>query len=217
MNKKLPTLVVNYYAGPGTGKTTSAANLFAKLKWNKIRSELVSEYAKHVTWEESYNKLNNQVYLFGKQHHKQFILKDKVDVIVTDSPLTLGLIYDQGKTAYLKDIVLSEFNKFWNINIFLEREKEYDPVGRNQTEAEAIEKDKEIKKFLDDNNIEYITLPGTESSVDEVFAYIKNCLGLTKDSETGCPGTTGVSFNYSFVKAEKVDPQNTDYKFSVTH
>jgi nicotinamide riboside kinase len=172
-----PTLVVNLMGGPCSGKSTTAADLFARLKWANIRSELVSEYAKHVTWEQATFKLTNQVYLFGKQHHKQFILKDKVRVIVTDSPIVLGGIYDNGNTMYLKELMISEFNKFWNLNVFLERQKEYDAVGRNQTLEQAIEKDNEILYFLRENKISHIGLPGTQKSVDIIYNKILHMIG----------------------------------------
>lgn len=172
-----PTLVVNYMGGPGCGKSTSAAHLFAKLKWAGIGSELVTEYAKHVTWEQATYKLSNQTYLFGKQHHRQFILKDKVRVIVTDSPILLGCIYDKENTKFLKELMMSEFNKFWNLNIFLSRQKEYDPVGRNQTLEEAIEKDNEMLDFLRANKIDHIGLPGTEKSVDIIYNKVLQMIG----------------------------------------
>jgi len=60
----MKTIHINLWAGPGTGKSTMAASIFAELKWNKIDCELVSEYAKQIVWEESYTKLNNQNWLF---------------------------------------------------------------------------------------------------------------------------------------------------------
>lgn len=175
------TLVVNLIGGPSSGKSSMAAGLFSKLKWNKVRSELVTEYAKHAVWEESTFQLTNQIYLFGQQHHKQFILNGKVDVIITDSPIILGAIYDTANTPYLKELMLSEFNKFWNFNILLERKKEYDKVGRMQTEQEAIQKDIECKKFLNDNNIEYITLPGEEASIEIIYNKILKLLNDTRN------------------------------------
>ena len=46
------TLLVNLYAGPGAGKSTGAAYIFAKLKTAGVDCEYVSEYAKDRVWQE---------------------------------------------------------------------------------------------------------------------------------------------------------------------
>jgi len=167
------TLHINLYAGPGTGKSTMAADIFSKLKYKNINAELITEYVKELVWEESFKKITNQIYLFAKQLKKHSTLENKVDVLITDSALPLGLIYDNGNTKYLKELILSEFNKFDNLNIFLKRTKKYNPNGRMQTELEAIEKDKEILSFLEENNIEYITIEATNTAYIEILNIIK--------------------------------------------
>ncbi len=49
-NKK--TYIINFIGGPGIGKTTLSALIFAKLKLheNKYVVELVQEYAKTLVW-----------------------------------------------------------------------------------------------------------------------------------------------------------------------
>lgn len=172
----MKTLHINLWAGPGTGKSTMAAGIFSALKWNKIDCELISEYAKQIVWEESYTKLNNQIYLFGKQYSKHYNLESKVQVVITDSPIPMGCVYDNGKTKYLKELVISEFHKFDNLNYFLGRVKDYNPNGRMQTYEEALEKDKEIKQFMIDNEIEYIDIPAEEESVKLIVEDIKRKL-----------------------------------------
>ena len=68
MNKN--TLIVNLFAGPGTGKSTVCAQLFSELKWDGISCEMALEFAKDKVWEESYSVLENQTYIFGKQLHR---------------------------------------------------------------------------------------------------------------------------------------------------
>jgi hypothetical protein len=172
----MKTIHVNLWAGPGTGKSTMAAGIFAALKWNKIDCELISEYAKQIVWEESYTKLNNQIYLFGKQYSKHYNLEGKVKVVITDSPIPMGCVYDGGKTKYLKELVLSEFEKFDNLNYFLLRRKDYNPNGRMQTLEEAIEKDREIRLFMEEHDISCSEIEAVEEGVQYIVEDIKRKL-----------------------------------------
>ena len=63
-------LIVNFYAGPGAGKSTMVAHTFAELKWRGINCELVTEYAKDKVWEKSFETLENQFYVSAKQYHR---------------------------------------------------------------------------------------------------------------------------------------------------
>ena len=44
--------VINLFGGPGCGKSTTAADLFARMKLRGLSVELVTEYAKDVVWDE---------------------------------------------------------------------------------------------------------------------------------------------------------------------
>ena len=52
---------------------------------NNVDCELVTEFAKDKVWEESTEVFKCQPYIFAKQLFRQSRVKDKVDVIVTDS------------------------------------------------------------------------------------------------------------------------------------
>ena len=62
---------------------------------------------------------------------------------------------------------------FENLNIFLIRDKEYNPNGRTQTYDEAIEKDNEIFKLLNENNVNYYSFVANETAVNLIFDLIK--------------------------------------------
>ena len=158
-------IVVNLFAGPGSGKSTTCAGVFAKLKLAGVNCEMALEYAKDKVWEESNKVLDDQIYVFGKQLHRIFRLKDKVDVVITDSPILLSIIYDKTGNKYFSDLVLNQFNNFDNRNYFIERTTVYNPKGRLQTEDEAKEIDKVLLDHLKDCNIEYDSV-GKSEAVD---------------------------------------------------
>lgn len=152
------TLVVNFYGGPGVGKSTMAAGVFSALKQKGINTELVREYAKDVVWEGRSHILSNQIYIFAKQLKRQSDLSGKVDVIITDSPLLLSLIYGENYSECFKNLVREEFTKFNNMNIFIRRAKEYNQAGRVQTLEEAQTIDGRIFTMLNAENQPFYTL-----------------------------------------------------------
>ena len=140
-------LVVNLFAGPGAGKSTGAAFLFAFLKLQKVNVELVTEFAKELAWEGDKEFMaNNQPYITGQQIRRMNRLIGKVDVIITDSPIELGSLYTEDQN--LKNLCISEGSK-WNrrIDFFIRRVKPYNPSGRNQTFEEAQELDRQIRNI----------------------------------------------------------------------
>ena len=150
----MKTTVINLIGAPGTGKSTLASELFALMKWQGYDVEIVSEYAKELVWEERTETFKNELYLFAKQHHRMFRLKDKVQYIITDRPLILSLFYNYkygDNSSDFKNIVLHEVNKFDNINIFLNRTKPYVEKGRNQTEEESNEFSEQIYNIVSSN------------------------------------------------------------------
>lgn len=166
------TIVVNLFAGPGAGKTTGARYIFAMLKMARpeLDFECADEYAKDKAWEGTIKKYN-QFYLSGKQSWKIKRLNGKLDVIITDSPILLGAMYCKDNPMLIPAIKY-EFNKYNNINLFIERHKEYNPHGRSQTEAEAKEIDNKILNFLKENNVQYKVVEGTLKGYDEVVQWL---------------------------------------------
>lgn len=161
-------LVVNLLAGPGAGKSTMAARIFSELKMKGVNCELVVEYAKELTYQESWKVLQNQIYVFAKQHKRMFSLAEKVDVIITDSPFFLAHVYDSRKNQKLVDLIMQENDRFNNLYYFIERSHEYKVDGRNESLQEALEIDQRIKKSLGKYNINYENLVSSIESCAQV-------------------------------------------------
>jgi molybdopterin-guanine dinucleotide biosynthesis protein len=164
--------IINLYGGPGSGKSTMAAYIFSELKERGYNAELVTEYAKDLTWQKSMAVLDNQLYVFAKQHHRIWRLKDQVEFVVTDAPLLNSLIYGES-TETFKRLVIEQFHSFESINIFLQRVKPYNPSGRSQSEDEAKEIDVKTLKMLEDCEAKIdLTVPGWATSRPEIIEYI---------------------------------------------
>lgn len=170
------TIMVNVYGGPGCGKSTTAAGVFALLKIHKVECELVTEFAKDLTWEDRHKTLENQLYILAKQYHKVWRLPAKLEVVVTDAPILFSGLYSDD--AIIKDLALHYFNEQYNMNFFLDRVKEYNPVGRNQTEEEAKELDKKNLQLLKDENIEYRVVPGNYEGINIITNTILNMFNI---------------------------------------
>ena len=169
--KKSKTLIVNLYGGPGISKSSMAAGIFSKLKWLGVECELVTEYAKDLVWGELFNALNNQIDIFGNQHKRIFRLLNKVDVIVTDSPLLLQLIYS--KDNYLNDLIVNVHQTSNTLDILLNRVKPYSPKGRTQTLEEAIKLDGDMKLILDKYSPDnYYRFDGTQENEQKIVELI---------------------------------------------
>ena len=159
------TIVVNLFGEPSAGKSTCAMDITAQLKRHGINAEYVSEFAKDKVYENNGEVFKHQEYLFGKQSFKMGRVKNKVQVMVVDSPLILCA-------------VLNVFNSYNNRNYLLTRHHSYENEGRFQNEDEAKEVRKEIIDKLNQYNIKYEEIASTESNceyiVEEVMEEIRN-------------------------------------------
>lgn len=172
------TLVVNIFGGPGGGKSTVMADIFARLKWKNIDCEMAPEYAKGKVWEESFNCLDDQFYISAKQYHNIFILNKKVDIVITDSPILLGIYYGKNESQEFYNLLIKKYNEFNNLNIFLKRIKPFHQNGRIQNEKESIEIDNVLKEILDYNKIPYTELFSSDTGIDNMIDLIIHHLKL---------------------------------------
>lgn len=150
--------IIEFWAGPGTGKSTSAALLYAMAKQAGINAELVREYVKNWAWEKRHISTKDQIYFLGKQSRLEYILHGKVDLIVTDSPVLMGAYYarlfSSARVARgIEDLALAFYEDakeegHERHHVFLRRSKKYNPEGRYQTEDEARAVDVGVKQMM---------------------------------------------------------------------
>lgn len=170
------TKVINLFGGPGCGKSTTATGVFSLLKIHGVNCEYVSEYAKDRAWEGTLEITHNPFYITAKQHHRQFRLKDKVDVIVTDSPILIAMAYTDWKSH--ADMCRYLFSTFDNDNYVIKRVKKYNPSGRVQNAKEARAKDDRIIDLLQDDNINFKMVNGDVKGINTITSNILKELGI---------------------------------------
>lgn len=156
--------VINLFGGPGSGKSTCAAALFALMKKKGMSVELVSEYAKQMVFEERLNVLKeDQLYVFAKQHRKILTLRNTVEYVITDSPFVQGYLYLNDDSIYdrnwFRSLIMDTFHKYPNYNVLLVRGGDipYEQMGRYQNEKEAQEVGASVAQFLANHNIQFTT------------------------------------------------------------
>jgi hypothetical protein len=173
--------VINLWGGPGAGKSTTAAAVFYEMKKRQIEVELVTEYAKDMTWEKRHNVLSDQLYIIAKQNRRIQRLDGQVEFAITDSPLPLGLLYQPpGYFTTFEPFVMEVWNSYNNYNFLLGRDFEYQPVGRNQTAEEAVEVDKALVNLLNSRKITYSRVTN-DPQVDRI-TQILNIVGVNSGS-----------------------------------
>jgi tRNA uridine 5-carbamoylmethylation protein Kti12 len=144
-------ICINLYGGPGVGKSTMAARLFAMLKVAGIKSELVGEFAKDLVYDKAYNIMADQHYLFAQQAHRLWRLKNSgVEVAVCDSPLLLNLAYNQDpNNGYFNQFVIDTYKRYTNFDYVLKRHVPYWELDKRNGDVEdAIQMDKKIDAAL---------------------------------------------------------------------
>jgi len=165
--------VINLFGAPGAGKSTTAMDLTADLKHLGLNVEYVNEFAKKLTWHNRFDEMDDQAFITGVQHHELYMLRNKVDYVVTDSPLPLGLVYGRNtEPSTYQPYLMDLFNRFDNANFFIHRVKEYNPKGRSQSENESNFIAGSLKELLESVKITYQEVDGNERAAENILKYM---------------------------------------------
>jgi hypothetical protein len=182
------SIILNFFGGPCIGKSTQSAELFTLMKKSHMNVELTFEYPKIVAWEENFSSIRDQFFITANQHRNITRLYGKVDYIIVDSPIILGLIYKDrydNEPSYpasfydetFDTFILNLFRKYNSLNILLKRDDSvYDKNGRFQDLEESKMLDNDIEQKLKDNNIPYVEFVVGANTSQDIFNYIKTNL-----------------------------------------
>ena len=157
-------LRVNFYGGPGVGKSTLAARVYAELNRTRaVTTELVREFVKSWAYEDRQLDAWDQVFTFANQLWAEHRLaRAGVKVIVTDSPVLLQCVYtsllDTVISLDLVNLAIRYEQAHQALNFLVERQLDYVPAGRFQTPGTLPNLDSRIKGYLDQLKVPYLTV-----------------------------------------------------------
>jgi len=166
------TLVINLIGGPCSGKSTVAAELFARLKKMGIKTELVSEYIKDRIYEENKTMPNNQIAIFGMEHYNISNKLGKVEVIVHDGSFINNILYKKEDNQEFDNLIVSEYHKFNNLDFFIKRGNiEFEDYGRIHNYEQSLELDKKIKQLYNNCGADFIEVESRDA-VDKIIPIV---------------------------------------------
>lgn len=157
------TTIIGFLGGPCIGKTTTGLGLSYYLKTMGRDVIYVPERAKELFYD-GHDLLPKQREIFDEQLQRESRYHGKVEYVVTDSPIVLNAIYcslayeqfliSEGVLNYITSSIKNELNYRVSNNIIqkyytFRRNKEYNPLGREQTEKEAIDIDSSINLLFE--------------------------------------------------------------------
>jgi len=174
---------INLFGGPGVGKSTTAARIFAHLKIKNVSVELVSEYVKSWAAMKRPIRKYDQLYLFGKQQQYEYRwLSHDIEIIVTDSPTFLSTIYAREYVSNeMADALITLDNLYEedypSLNIYLDRgDNDYKQEARYQDEGEARRFDRLIKDGLKTDGVGRRTVFHLYNDLDGIINEIEGVL-----------------------------------------
>lgn len=185
---KMPknTVVVNLFAGPGTGKSSLASRLYSDLNISRPFGEvaLVQEFAKILVYLNRTEDLKSQPLVTKGQISMLEPFIGNVDIVITDSPIHLGLIYNTQKAdePEVRALIEGCAAKYKSVNFFIDRIEGigYQSEGRLQTHEEAEEKDREILEMLEREDIPHIRIKN-EYDIAAVICHMTELIGMKRE------------------------------------
>lgn len=137
--------------------------------------EYVSEYAKYLVYSKNYSVLQDQYKIFAEQKHRLEVLKNSgLRYVIVDSPLPTGILYGRINNTidtHFENTVWHEFNKFNNINLFINRNVPFSTIGRLENADDSDQNSTILKDMLQLNSINYVDIE-TTTSLDKILTYI---------------------------------------------
>ena len=152
-------MVINFFGGPGVGKTTLAAELFSALKKRQAEVQLIGDFATECILQGNEDALKDQLFVFGNCYHRMVTAYESSLVTITDAPFLLSCIYQTNLPPSFTDLVIEMHHRFQALNVLLDvREESYNHsmVGCVHSLSESISLDRQIESLLLSQGIPFL-------------------------------------------------------------
>ncbi|MBW3545453.1 MAG: hypothetical protein KY428_07640 [Bacteroidetes bacterium] len=168
-------IVVNLFGPPNSGKTVASASIFAKLKKKHIDAVLIPEFATMKAIEENTKAFKNQLFIWANQQYQIFCGYQHARVVLTDSPILLGAIYNSERPS-LCSVIMEEHQRYNNLNIMMELSDDYpySMVARVHSYTESQGIGRQMISLLESNDIPFLYY--NETTEDEIVDLIMGAL-----------------------------------------
>ena len=187
-------MLVNMFGAPSSGKSTIAANVFARLKTDGIPAEFISERAREVIAKFKFKKIKTmsdemQLEILEAQYHAETYFKHSTDYpVIADSSTLLTLAYGTesffqrygDRVQQLVSNIVSEMDVVFYLPL---RDSVQDDPNRIHNYEQCLEVDSKIRNILntylkDQPHIKIVELTGgIQEMTDKVLSELENYNG----------------------------------------
>jgi guanylate kinase len=224
--KKQKPLLISIYGSPGSGKTTLSFDIASAInKDSDIPSaEYIPEIARLMIMENKDN-VKDQLKVSTTQFDLCKNAINTSDIVITDSPIELGLNFMNDAVDSEKQIVndfINEGREYYRqntheVSIFLPipaKEAFYDKDPNRITSYEQSELiAKKVKKKLDKENRSYVEFDRNKDNLKELIAQIKESWESTIDIDIENTTKAEISEEAKYIK-EKVEAEMQKYSIA---
>ena len=146
----MKTLYLEFVGRPSSGKSTTAHGVFSELKKRGVKTEFVGEYAKELVYRKDFNKLGDQFMVSSEQNFRENLLSGVVDIVVTDTSLLLGNVYNVGyECGVIRDMIQEMRKDKKYLTIFVNNKNgDFSEYGRTQSKEQALTLNEVIKESV---------------------------------------------------------------------
>lgn len=166
--------LINVYGGPGAGKTTVAATIFAHLKQTGRHAELCLEYAKELVYRGGIGPGMEDLIMEEQLWRHDTYVIGEVDYVVTDAPLLHKASFSHGKEykVMVEEARVMEDKYTSVLHLMLPEPVGCDMRGRMHDADQSASIHRRTLMTLATEGIEVVNVVNIPQALEAVFDFI---------------------------------------------